>query len=131
MTTLDPYPPELLEIEEQPAIASQLLTVETDERLVTAINRLAQAVEQLALATLDSPAQWTSAPVTAAGGSALAALPPVSPQAVGPVADSFDGCPTHHQPWKVVPAGVSKKTGRSYESFRACPVAGCDQRPRL
>lgn len=38
-------------------------------------------------------------------------------------------CPIHHEPWKVVPAGISKKTGRPYDAFQACPVRGCDQRP--
>ena len=38
-------------------------------------------------------------------------------------------CPTHHEPWKLVPEGVSKKTGRPYSAFYACPVRGCDQRP--
>lgn len=38
-------------------------------------------------------------------------------------------CPTHHQTWKLVPEGVSKKTGRPYSAFYACPVRGCDQRP--
>ena len=38
-------------------------------------------------------------------------------------------CPTHHEPWKLVPEGVSKKTGRPYNAFYACPVRGCDQRP--
>ncbi len=38
-------------------------------------------------------------------------------------------CPIHHEPWKLVPAGVSKKTGKPYESFQACPERGCDQRP--
>ena len=40
-----------------------------------------------------------------------------------------DTCPLHGQPWKTVPAGVSTKTGRPYNSFKACPVQGCDQRP--
>ena len=39
-------------------------------------------------------------------------------------------CPVHHEPWKTVPAGVSKSTGRPYEAFRACPTAGCRERPR-
>jgi hypothetical protein len=38
-------------------------------------------------------------------------------------------CPVHAKPWKLVPAGVSKKTGRPYEAFLACPERGCDQRP--
>ena len=39
------------------------------------------------------------------------------------------GCPVHRVPWKLVPAGVSKKTGKPYAEFRACPERGCDQRP--
>lgn len=38
-------------------------------------------------------------------------------------------CPVHRVPWKVVPAGVSKKTGKPYAAFTACPERGCDQRP--
>ena len=120
MSTIDPYPPDLLELpgNEVP---------DSDEALAKAINRLAQAVEQLTLTTIDSLTGGRSAPVAAAGAPPLAALPPVNPMSDA----TFDGCPTHHQPWKVVPAGVSKKTGRAYDAFKACPVAGCDQRPRL
>ena len=39
-------------------------------------------------------------------------------------------CPVHGRPWRTVPAGVSKKTGRAYSSFVACPEAACDKRPR-
>ena len=39
-------------------------------------------------------------------------------------------CPVHRVPWRLVPAGISKRTGRSYAEFRACPEAGCDQKPR-
>ena len=38
-------------------------------------------------------------------------------------------CPVHRVPWKTVPAGVSKKTGKPYAAFLACPERGCDQRP--
>lgn len=38
-------------------------------------------------------------------------------------------CPIHHERWKVVPAGVSKKTGKPYDAFYACNTQGCDQRP--
>jgi|SRR6185369_10420658 len=38
-------------------------------------------------------------------------------------------CPIHSQPWRTVPAGISKTTGKPYNSFRACPVPGCQQRP--
>ena|SRR3990167_5766662 len=40
-----------------------------------------------------------------------------------------DKCPTHDQPWRVIPAGVSKKTGRAYPAFKVCPVDKCKERP--
>jgi hypothetical protein len=40
------------------------------------------------------------------------------------------GCPLHDVPWRVVPAGVSKRNGQPYAEFRACPEPGCQQRPR-
>jgi hypothetical protein len=46
------------------------------------------------------------------------------------VAGSNGLCPLHVVPWRVVPAGVSKKSGKPYAEFRACPEPGCDQRPR-
>ena len=39
-------------------------------------------------------------------------------------------CPIHGEPWRVVPPGVSKKTGKPYAEFRACPAPGCSERPR-
>ena len=44
---------------------------------------------------------------------------------------STDRCPEHHLPWKHVPAGVSKKTGKPYNAFWACPEMGCNLRPAL
>lgn len=38
-------------------------------------------------------------------------------------------CPIHRQPLKLVPAGVSKSTGKPYNSFYACPERGCQYRP--
>jgi hypothetical protein len=38
-------------------------------------------------------------------------------------------CPVHHVPWRTVPAGVSKRTGKAYDAFQACPERDCDQRP--
>ena len=38
-------------------------------------------------------------------------------------------CPIHKTPWRMVPAGVSKKTGKPYAAFLACSERGCDQRP--
>ncbi len=39
-------------------------------------------------------------------------------------------CPVHHVPWKTVPAGISKKNGKPYDSFQTCPEMGCNERPR-
>lgn len=115
----DPYPPVLADVDETPiSVTHDAVT----NRLITAVNRLAQALEQNTLAILDNGAPRA---VQNAPGAALAALPPVQtavPQAGGV-------CPIHASPWKVVPAGISKKTGNAYESFRACSVQGCDQRP--
>lgn len=103
---IDPYPASLVD--------EPLAPIEPSEPLVRAVNRLAQAVEQNTLALLDRPA--------APAPPQLAALPPVQrvQQAV---------CPIHNVPWKVVPAGISKKTNQPYDSFQACSVSGCDQRP--
>ncbi|MDR3638514.1 MAG: hypothetical protein P4L84_32215 [Isosphaeraceae bacterium] len=38
-------------------------------------------------------------------------------------------CPVHRVPWRQVPAGTSKRTGRSYAAFLACSEPGCDERP--
>jgi len=39
-------------------------------------------------------------------------------------------CPVHRVAWRVVPAGVSKRSGKPFAEFRVCPEPGCDQRPR-
>jgi hypothetical protein len=109
MTIADPYPETLAEIDDQPGLPAMDPTVK-------ALNRIAVALEQLVLNQLDRPQ-----PVQNAPGAALTALPPVR---------TADVCPIHGTPWKVVPAGISKKSGKPYESFRACSTAGCDQRPR-
>jgi hypothetical protein len=36
-------------------------------------------------------------------------------------------CPNHHG-HRVVPAGVSAKSGKSYHAFRGCPEKGCDEK---
>lgn len=108
----DPYPETLID--------EPLAPIEPADPLVRAINRLAQAVEQNTLALLDRPAS----PVVTVTPT-LAALPPVQRAA----AQTVGGCPIHNVPWKVVPAGISKKTNQPYDSFQACSVSGCDQRP--
>jgi len=47
----------------------------------------------------------------------------------GTSAASRDDCPAHGQPWRTVPAGMSK-SGKPYASFRACPERDCKERPR-
>ncbi len=39
-------------------------------------------------------------------------------------------CPIHGVQWRVVPAGVSKRSGQPYREFRACAEPGCQERPR-
>jgi hypothetical protein len=56
-------------------------------------------------------------------------LPRVQTIAVGRNGAGTGSCPVHHEPWKTVPAGVSKRSGRPYAEFRACPEPGCDERP--
>ena len=89
-----------------------------------ALNRLAQALEQLTLTIMDKSLPANLQAVTAAP---LTALPPVQPLTVNP--QSAGNCPVHRVPWRMVPAGVSKKTGNAYKAFLACPERGCDQRP--
>lgn len=56
---------------------------------------------------------------------------PVQPVAFrGAAMQNPNVCPVHLVAWKEVPAGVSKKSGKSYSAFRACPTQGCDQRPQ-
>lgn len=39
-------------------------------------------------------------------------------------------CPIHDTDWKLVPGGVSKKTGKRYNPFWACPERGCNEKPQ-
>jgi hypothetical protein len=48
-----------------------------------------------------------------------------------PTATGGDRCPEHGLPWKHVPPGVSRKTGKSYRAFWACPEIGCEHRPAI
>lgn len=104
--------------------------------LAAAIDRLAQALEQLVLTRFDEqnapplPSELPP-PVEIAADSypttntGTWTPPPGTTITAAPLAQ----CPVHHQDWKYVPAGVSKKNGRPYDSFYACPVTGCTQRP--
>jgi len=39
-------------------------------------------------------------------------------------------CPVHNLEFRLVPAGVSKKTGNPYNAFYACPERGCREKPQ-
>jgi len=39
-------------------------------------------------------------------------------------------CPVHGEEFKFIPAGISKRTGKSYHGFWACPERGCKEKPR-
>ena len=47
----------------------------------------------------------------------------------------YGDCPEHDVPWKLVPAGVSKKAvdndgnPKRYNAFWACPERGCNEKP--
>lgn len=105
MTVADPYPNDLFE---EPEVTE---SIDAGQReLIRVLTRIAVALER-------QPVQ------NGPGRPQLAPLPPIATQ-------TLDGCPIHNAPWKTVPAGVSKKTGKPYEAFQACSIAGCDQRPR-
>src|SRR3990167_21643 len=36
-------------------------------------------------------------------------------------------CPTHEKPMKLIPAGISKKTGNPYKAFYACTSFNCKE----
>lgn len=38
-------------------------------------------------------------------------------------------CPMHDTEWRLVPGGTSKKTGKPYNPFWACPERGCNEKP--
>ena len=100
-------------IEAPPEHLYALTPASEQDALTKAINRLAAAIEQ---ATLRTPQ-----------ASSLAPLPPVQNVSVNPL--SAGVCPVHRVPWKMIPAGLSKRTNKRYDAFLACPEPGCDQRP--
>ena len=60
--------------------------------------------------------------VSDAGGSRPFVERPTPPKPSGV-------CPIHAETWKLIPAGVSKKSGRRYNAFYVCPENGCDEKP--
>ena len=114
-----------------------------EDRKVAALERIATALEQIALqGVVDSsdkhllelvglptaepplPTPPPDLPIT----PIMQPLPPVQAapfQFTGPSAS----CPVHHVAWRTVPAGVSKRTGQAYAAVLACPERGCTQKP--
>lgn len=93
-------------------------------RIDETLHRIALHLEQLVeLGESRTPAD--PYPAKLAPVDEIDDLPPVRP---APVNDA-DLCPIHRTPWKTVPAGTSKRTGKPYSAFQACSTAGCDQRP--
>lgn len=89
--------------------------------------RIATALEQIALELVKTK----STPIPEAIQAPPEELPPIQGTTIAP-AYAFKPlveCPVHHQPWRQVPAGVSKRTGQAYAAFMACPERGCTQRP--
>ena len=128
--------------------------IPADERAAAALERIATALEQMALdggvpqisrrphvqlvegdgfPTGEPPLPTPPADLPPTSPSATSAtvttsLPPITPayQFTGPSAF----CPVHRVAWKTIPAGVSKRTGAPYQAFLACPERGCNERPQ-
>jgi hypothetical protein len=89
----------------------------------------------------EAEVRFGGSPVDDAGGEQLPppwwAAPDDEPAAavrtvaVGSNRMATGSCPVHRALWKVVPAGVSKRTGRPYAAFVACPEPGCDEKPPI
>ena len=120
-----------------------------DLRSVVALERIATALEQLVLQNLPSPsnpapaqrepAPWDNVPLPVTAPlqtnqpyQALTASSGFYP-VQSPATETFRPlatwqCPIHHGN-KIVPAGVSSRTGRPYDAFVACSEPGCDEKP--
>ncbi len=91
--------------------------------------RIAAALEQIALELAESnqAAGYQSAPFRAVSVAPVASAGPFPPIGGGrPPAPWV--CPVHHTS-KVVPAGVSQKTGRDYDAFTVCAERDCNEKP--
>ena len=97
-----------------------------DERIATSLEQIA-----LELAEMNSGRQSAPKPETVVSVAPGASQTYAAPQQAAP-AQAFPPigwtCPQHHT-MKVVPAGVSSRTNKPYESFIACGERGCDEKP--
>lgn len=109
------------------------------ERIALALERIATALEQRVLEEIEAHGVMTEAglptdeppfPVAPPPEYAPTAPLPPRPQNGNAVPPQPQGlCPEHHKPWsKLVPAGVSKSSGKPFSAFWACPEQGCRQR---
>ena len=110
-------------------------TVGPQGRQAAALERIADALEQLVLERV-SPSRTAQGP---RGDIAPDQLPP-PPMPSAAFIQSRDlppepfvnlaswTCPVHHKV-KVVPAGVSAKTGKPYDAFMACSEPYCNEKP--
>ena len=117
--------------------------------IAAALERIATALEQLVLQNLPSPsnpapaqrepAPWDNVPLPVTAPlqtnqpyTVVSASQPYQPPVREP-AQPFPPiatwqCPVHHGN-KIVPDGVSSRTGRPYDAFVACSEPGCDEKP--
>lgn len=89
------------------------------------LERIAIALEQIALELAEQNGV-PEAPYRAVGPVTRPAPPEVFPPFRGSPAPWE--CPIHHTS-KVVPAGYSERTGKSYDAFTACAERGCNEKP--
>lgn len=129
------------ELDNEPIEPVQYAPQYTGADIVEALDRLTAAVQALPGALLAAyvnprPAVApTVAPQQLAGTAPAVQVPPPN---LGPQQGvSWGGtqptntnwvCPVHGA-MKVVPAGVSQRTGKPYQAFVACPERGCSEKP--
>ena len=97
---------------------------------VKMLERIAVALEQIALEMAANAPEKAQEPFRAVQQPpALPSLSaPLSVPQAGPFPPIGWRCPVHGGS-KVVPAGVSAKTGMPYQAFVACPERGCNEKP--
>ena len=117
-----------------------LMDVTVEQAQVRALERIATALEQIALDrgslvvehVMGNPTGEPPLPTPPPDLPVTPIMQPLPPVQAAPF--QFTGptayCPVHRQPWRTVPAGVSKKTGQPYQAFLACPERGCNERPQ-
>lgn len=100
---------------------------------VQALNRIATALEQIALELADRPATGLAPlPPVRQAPAPNTPPPPVASAAALPTPPTTAACPVHNLPWKLVPAGITKsgpRAGQPYGAFYVCQERGCSQRP--